>query len=51
MRSLKIAGITIAAVAIGVSVTPSFARPHKPHKVCKIERHHGHPTKVCHWIR
>ncbi|WP_162986863.1 hypothetical protein [Sphingomonas paeninsulae] len=53
MRMLKIVGLSIAAAAtLTAGIAPAVARPnHKPHKVCKVERHHGHAQRVCHWVR
>jgi len=61
MKNLKIAGLTLAALAtLGASTAYAapghHARPHKPHKVCKIVKTHGHGRhvahkKVCRWVR
>ena len=52
MDILKIIGLSIAAAAtLTAGIAPAVARPnHKSHKVCKIERHHGHPQRVCKWV-
>ncbi len=52
MRLFKLAALTVAAVAT-LGASASMARPvhHKPHKVCKIQRVHGHAKKVCRWVR
>ena len=50
MRMLKITSLSIAALAgIVVAASPAAARPR--HRVCHMERHHGHPVRVCHWGR
>ncbi|QXQ07691.1 hypothetical protein KX816_06680 [Sphingosinicellaceae bacterium] len=54
MNISKIVGsIGAAAAAMLLVAGPVSARPsdHRGRKrqVCKIERHHGHRTKVCHW--
>lgn len=56
MQLIKLAALTIAAGAtLGVAAVPAVAAPHRhkprPHKVCKIERVHGHAKRVCRWVR
>ncbi|WP_019832182.1 hypothetical protein [Sphingomonas sp. PR090111-T3T-6A] len=54
MQILKLSALSLAAIAMtAVAVSPAAARPygHRPHKVCKIERHHGHRVQVCHIVR
>jgi hypothetical protein len=52
MRLLSTAAMSIAAITM--LAAPAFAAPHhprKPHKVCKMERVHGHMKRVCHIVR
>lgn len=60
MRTIKITGLLIAATAtLTAGIAPAVARPndhgrndrHRPHKVCHIERHHGHAQRVCRIVR
>ncbi len=41
------------AMASVMGASTAMARPHhpRPHKICKVERHHGHVKKVCRWVR
>ena len=52
MRLFRLTALSIAAVAT-LGASAAMARPahHKPHKVCKIVRSHGHAKKVCRWVR
>lgn len=52
MHVLKIAALSVAGIAT-LSASTAMARPHhpRPHKICKVERHHGHVKKVCRWVR
>lgn len=53
MTLMKTAGMVLAgAGAIVLASAPVSAKPvhHKRHRVCKIERFHGHKHKVCHWV-
>ncbi len=50
MRLIKAAILSIATLAaVTAAVSPATARPHR-HQVCHVERHHGHPVRVCHWV-
>jgi hypothetical protein len=52
MRTLKIAALSVATVAAVISASaPADARPRPRHKICHVERHHGHSKRVCHWVR
>ncbi len=52
MRMLKIAALSVATAAAVISTAaPADARPRPKHQVCHVERHHGHATRVCHWVR
>lgn len=51
MRTLKILGLSLVTLTtVATATAPAFARPHR-HQVCHVERHHGHPVRVCHWVR
>jgi len=52
MRVFKYVALSVAAVAT-LGASAAMAAPHhrKPHKICKVERHHGHAKKVCRWVR
>ena len=52
MRMLKAAALSVVTVAaLASAISPAEARPRPKHKVCHVERHHGHATRVCHWVR
>ncbi len=51
MRMTKIITLSVATLAaVLATAAPAEARPHQ-HKVCHMERHHGHAKRVCHWVR
>lgn len=56
MKMFKVAALSAAAFAtLGASAAMAYpgGRYHhpRPHKICKIERHHHHAVKVCRWVR
>ncbi|MDQ8034764.1 MAG: HHHH-motif protein [Bordetella sp.] len=41
-------GVLFGASLLAPSIASAAPHHRKPHKVCKIDRHHH---RVCHWVR
>lgn len=50
MRLMKLTICSLSLASLAIAAAPASANGHKPHKVCKIERSHGHTKKVCRWV-